>query len=646
MTVHAHFRGFFAALALATLAPLCAHAQRADENAVTAAEDAFGTTVGSQQIGLYDLEHVRGFSPRAAGNLRIEGLYFDMQTYGTNRCLFVEQTVRVGLAAQFFDTPSPTGIANFTLHATGPANGASVVATRGPFLLSSVELDAQRVARGGAVGAGLCYHAESNFDIDLARRSHVFEAGAVGHWQPTANVEVIPFWAEMHGREHDELPTVYVNGRDRPPEFMTARLPAQRWARWAWNETTAGVLARSVGVGTWSWAGGVFLSDGEYPVNYNDIYDDLDANGTVRHELDVTPPAHSRSTSGELRLLHRAVSGSQVRMWSVALRGRNLSRSFGGDYFHDYTDDFGRMRIDDYRALPEPVVSFTPDSEDHASQLGVGVSFEQRWVGRGAVSVGIQKLDYRRAIVAPTVTTREHSAPTLASVRLTADMRRTMVVYAGYTRGLEDSAPAPNNATNAFATAPATATWQVDAGMRLTPSDGTQIVAGVFEIQKAYFNLDNAGHYGQLGYILHRGVEASATIDGSGGLTTVLGAVWLRPSVALSDAAVDPNGGVALGTIPLHLNADLDYAPQGWGPWSGGLMLNYFSERPAGQAQLPGYGTVSASVRYRKILFARTCLLRLDAYDLNNAVDPSVGPSGIVLTEQGRRVAFTATMDF
>jgi hypothetical protein len=179
----------------------------------------------------------------------------------------------------------------------------------------------------------------------------------------------------------------------------------------------------------------------------------------------------------------------------------------------------------------------------------------------------------------------------------------------------------------------------------MTPREGVQFVAGVFEIQKAYFNLDTHARYRQLGHIRHRGVEASAAIAGAGGLTTVLGGVWLRPSVALSDTAADPNGGVALGTVPLLLNADLDYAPRRWGPWSAGLMLNRYSARPAGRAELPAYGTISLSMRYRTALFARTCLLRLDTYDLNNATDPLVGPSGIVLTELGRRVAFTATID-
>jgi iron complex outermembrane recepter protein len=255
--VYALSRWLPAALAIATLAPPCAHAQRADENAVTAADDAFGTKVGSQSIGLYDSEHVRGFSPRAAGNLRIEGLYFDQQTYGTNQCLVAEETVRVGLAAQFFDTPSPTGIANYALHASGPTNGASVVLVRGPFLKAGLDLEAQRVSRSGTFGVGLCFHARSNMDVDLAHRSHGTNAGAVASWRPTARTELISFWGQDSGNEHDVLPTVYVNGRDRPPDFNALRLPTQRWATWAWHELTAGTILRSTGSGAWSWAGGV-----------------------------------------------------------------------------------------------------------------------------------------------------------------------------------------------------------------------------------------------------------------------------------------------------------------------------------------------------------------------------------------------------
>lgn len=124
--------------------------------------------------------------------------------------------------------------------------------------------------------------------------------------------------------------------------------------------------------------------------------------------------------------------------------------------------------------------------------------------------------------------------------------------------------------------------------MSLTPRPGVQIVAGVFKIQKAYFNLDGAGNYGQLGQIRHSGVETSATISAKSGLTAVLGGVWLRPGVQLGPGVVDPNGGIALGVIPL----------------------------------------------------------RRDAEDVNDATDLRLQPAGIVLPEPGRRLLLTLATDF
>ncbi|MDE2218812.1 MAG: TonB-dependent receptor [Gammaproteobacteria bacterium] len=650
-------RWWYPALALAALAPQCAQAQRADENAVTAADDAFGTKVGSQSIGLYDSEHVRGFSPRAAGNLRIEGLYFDQQTYGANHCLVVEETVRVGLAAQFFDTPSPTGIANYTLHAAGPADGASLLLVRGPFLTAGFDVDAQRVSRGGALGIGLCFHARSNMDLDLARRSHGHSAGVVTNWHPTPRMEMIAFWGENSGDEHDVLPTVYVNGVDRPPEFDQLRLPAQRWATWTWHELTAGAILRSTGSGVWSWAGGVFHSQERDPVVFNDLFGAVDANRTVLHDMDITPPQHARSTSGEIRLLHRTRTDTQARLWSVALRGRSLARGFGGDFLCEYSSlgicganpNGDRSSIDVHQALAEPDYSFTRGSEDHVHQLGLGVSFEQRWNGRGSFSVGAQRVDYRRSISAPngaaTSTTQSHSTPVLTSLRFTVEPSAKLVAYGGYTRGLEDSAPAPTNAAVPFATAPATATWQADAGVRYTPRKGTQLVAGVFQIQKAYFNLDGGGHYRQLGHLRNRGIEASATITGDDGLTSVLGAVWLRPSLLVDPGQAAAPDGVVLGVIPLLLDANFDYAPKRWGPWSGGAQLQRVSARPAGPQDLPSYWLVALTARYRTAVFGRTCVLRLDADDLNNAMDLQINSSGIALPELGRRLALTVTVD-
>jgi hypothetical protein len=104
-----------------------ASAQRADDNAVRAAEDAFGVSVGNESVGLYNSSSVRGFSPVAAGNVRIEGLYFDQAGDITDR-LVDGTTIRVGLTAQGYPFPAPTGIADYKLRKAGERPIASAVA--------------------------------------------------------------------------------------------------------------------------------------------------------------------------------------------------------------------------------------------------------------------------------------------------------------------------------------------------------------------------------------------------------------------------------------------------------------------------------------------------------------------------------------
>src|SRR5688572_27389819 len=91
-----------------------ANAQRAGDNAVRAADDAFGTSIGNESIGLYSTSQVRGFSPVSAGNVRIEGLFMDRQG-GISQRLVTGSSIRVGLSAQGYAFPAPTGIVDYRL---------------------------------------------------------------------------------------------------------------------------------------------------------------------------------------------------------------------------------------------------------------------------------------------------------------------------------------------------------------------------------------------------------------------------------------------------------------------------------------------------------------------------------------------------
>src|ERR1700744_6113510 len=100
-------RALFLSAALLPLAvPRPALAQRATENAVAQASDAFGTSVGREQIGIYTPDNVPGFSPTRAGNIRMEGLYFD-QVIELNPRIQDSSQIKVGIAAQGYAFPAP-----------------------------------------------------------------------------------------------------------------------------------------------------------------------------------------------------------------------------------------------------------------------------------------------------------------------------------------------------------------------------------------------------------------------------------------------------------------------------------------------------------------------------------------------------------
>ena len=94
------FRGRLCAVVAigAALAAAPAYAQRTEENVNTQSDDAFGRAVGNERSGLYSGFDVRGFNPSEAGNVRLQGLYFDLQELISAR-LIQGNTIRVGLAS-------------------------------------------------------------------------------------------------------------------------------------------------------------------------------------------------------------------------------------------------------------------------------------------------------------------------------------------------------------------------------------------------------------------------------------------------------------------------------------------------------------------------------------------------------------------
>src|SRR5690606_29676395 len=123
------------------------------------------------------------------------------------------------------------------------------------------------------------------------------------------------------------------------------------------------------------------------------------------------------------------------------------------------------------------------------------------------------------------------ATPWLYNGTLSLYITDKLAAYGSYTRGLEESGSAPDSATNRGAALPAVQTSQVDAGFRYTIIPGLRLVAGVFEVKKPHFDLDNTGFYGRVGNVSHRGVELSLAGKVTEGLTIVAGTVLLKARV-------------------------------------------------------------------------------------------------------------------
>jgi len=634
--------GGFAAVASLVLSAVSV-AQRADDNAVTAAADAFGTSIGFQNVGLYSADDARGFSPQQAGNLRIEGLYFDQQTWATGGCMVRETSMRVGIAAQSYSFPAPTGIADLSLRTPGDQALTSAILTRGPFDAATADLEAQLPLLDSTLGVDLCAGYRENFGIDFFRKSHTEVLGTTFRWRPLAATEIVPFWSYVVGGARQIVPVLYTDGTLPLPLFRTQELGTQEWTNWGWRQTTFGAVVKSSLADRWTLAAGLFHSLELDPVGY-DPYLTLLTPRTVDSVMDIVPPFMAESTSGELRLSRIFSNGAHRQELQLAVRGRSVNREFGGDSL----TDFGAIDLTSEALMAQPNLAFGSVSRDRTRQLDLGLTFEERWQDVGSFAVGVLDDHYHRSVLVPgeSVDT-DRTGPRLVNLRMTMDVGRALILYGSFVQGLEDSALAPVSADNRNEPPPATRTRQVDGGLRWAPSEKFALILGAFDIHKPYFNVDADNVYTQLGRLQYRGLETSLSYR-EGGLTMLLGGVFLQPRVTRLIPEPGATGDVPLGPVPLTMTANLDYAPSRWGPWAASLQWNRLSSRVATTDDgiyLPALATLAAGLRYHWTLRSRPWTLRLDGFNLTDARGLHVSNLDAVLPEQGRRFMLTLATD-
>ncbi|WP_375285557.1 TonB-dependent receptor domain-containing protein [Sphingomonas sp.] len=634
---------FFACMLASTMLCGTAHAQRATDNAVTAAEDAFGSSVGNETIGLYSPSQVRGFSPVTAGNVRLEGVYIDRQ--GSLATRLVESSIiRVGLSAQGYPFPAPTGIVDYRLRRVGEKPLVSVVAGSFAYGAPTVEVDAQLPISGKRLGValGVSYAHEEYYDGSDA---HYGRFAVIPRWRPSDRVEVIPFWSMTIGKDEQVAPTVIAGGDYVPPEAPRRRYFGQDWAAKDSRSINAGAIVKARIGDSWALSAGAFRSIFVNEQNFAELFVGTTRDGITTERVSADPGQRYASTSGELRVSRSLVEGPRLHTLHASVRARRLDSLYGGG---TAAIDLGPRRLGDQVPVAEPGFLFGERTQDRVRQSTFGIAYEGRWRNVGELSVGVQRTDYRKTIDLPggVPNAERRDRPWLFNASAAGFLSDRVALYAGYTRGLEESGIAPVNAANRNEALPAIRTSQADAGVRWALNDRMKLVAGVFDIRKPYFNTDERNVFAILGDVRHRGAELSLAGNPVDSVSLIAGAVLMRPRVTGQGVELGRVGEIPLNQPARVLRANAEWRPAFLPGFSIDGAVANFGRRAASRENtvfVPGYTLVDIGMRYRFKLARAPAMLRFQIANITDTFAWNVvGSNSYGLTDKRRALLYLA----
>ncbi len=627
------------------VAAIPAQAQRAAENAVNAAEDAFGVSIGSETVGLYTSTSARGFNPTQAGNIRLDGLYFDQQNMTPGR-IYADTTMHVGLSAQSYPFPAPTGIADTRIRRPGDHVTGSGGITYGAY--GSLQFDAEIATpivpdKLGAYATVTSIHfAYTGMPGPYLQISY----GGVVHFTPNDNIDIAVFGQGQTGHVSQAI-FVFPAAGVTPPEYDRSTFFGQPWSEHNRRVLQAGFIMSATVLDDWLLRTGFFRSNNFLPDEHFVFYRNVQADGTANLDILRSALIHDISYSGEVRLSRTFTEGDRQHTLHFAVRGRDAKHTFGGGS----SVSFGTSRVGVYDPRPEPVYPpLAPPSESHISQVTPGVSYVGRWRDIGEFSVGAQKSIFRGEVMPPGLApSRNSSQPWLYNGTLAAYLSKNAALYGSYTRGLEESGIASESASNRGELLPVSLTEQIDAGIRYKFDSGVTLIAGVFEVKKPFFDRNAANLFTQVGDLNHRGVELSVSGRIAPGLTVVAGVMLLRARIEANAAVASFIGPVPTGKPNRNVRLNVQYGPKAWRGFSVDGQVNQdgsgFANR-ANTVRLDANTTLDLGARYVFKVFDTSASARFRVQNVTNAYGWIVSASGAYTPLQPRRVTAQLVADF
>lgn len=649
------FRSILKAVAILCIgAAQTAHAQRADENAVTDADDAFGTAVGLESTGIYTERNTRGFSPLDAGNVRGEGVYFDQVQVLAGR-VRASTAIRVGFGAIDFPFVAPTGVVDHKFRPMPHKAGNSVTLTSYPY--------------GG-------YIAEWDLRLPLVE-DHISLTGGVanartpqvdgtlwGSWGVSLRPIIRYGGAEFsvysavgkYGRS-DVRPLVVVRNGYLPKLPPKDKYLGQKWAKGRRDHQNHGATLKARITDRLSFRGGLFHSMGDREENYSEVYSIIDGTGLANHVVFADPAHDIHSTSGEGLIGFRLGNERFVHRVFGGYRMRDRLTETGGSDLVNITDVNGPAMFGEIDTIAKPDFEFTEPNSGRVRQSSWMLGYIGHLDDRFHINVGIQKARYRASARDGNtgIADRSRANPWLYNATAMVDLTRDISVYAATQRGLEDSGVAPENANNRGEQLPATKTTQYEGGIRWNFGKSHLVVAA-FQISKPYFTFAPTGNFVELGERRHRGIEASLAGHFGKRLDLLAGAVAMNPEVTGTARDQGLVGKRPAGTPTVYAQFDANYKTDLLDGLTVTGSLHYtgkraVTSRPMGhlgnrQLTLPGWLRVDLGLRHRFKLGYMDVSMRAVVQNLLDKKEWHVISSDVIYAEDRRRFLGVLVVDF
>jgi iron complex outermembrane receptor protein len=606
----------------ATFQVTAARAQHASDNPINSADDAFGLTLGLESVGLYNPYLVRGFSPISAGNVRIDGMYFDLQGAPSNRVV-EGSTIHVGVSEIGYPFPAPTGIADFNLrNVGGDTPAATIIANVGPYDAWGISIDGSvpLIGKELVLPIGVSTQVSTQSPVGIGPfpglTSRVTSVGATPQWTPNSKVTVRALLDWQGTSAARTLPEYFPAGDFLPPPIAKGYV-AQDWAKDQNTMMNLGGLLGAQLSDNWLLRAGIFRSTNDSPVSFADLYTDIQPSGQAEHEVVGFPNQNTASTSGEVRLTGTFTTGDWRHQLIFMTRGRDTTANYGGE---DVVD-LGPVNIGTAIQAPQPDFTYSARAIDRAQLWSVGAAYRVDWRSLGVLEMGIQREDYSETDASPGTAESEIVAhPFRAYANSAFAVTPQLTLYAGYTQGLENSGVAPNYAQNSGTVLPASLTWQADSGARYAVTPKLKLIAGVFELQKPYFDVDTNNIDRQLGVQQARGIELSVAGEVTEDFHVNVGVLDGRVGITGPDLAAEGVGSVAVGQPRIMYVATANYSFPWWEAASLDVSANHLGTAPESvdnAVYTPAATILNIGGRYKFTAFGENSTLRLQ---LQNAL--------------------------